>query len=283
MLATEKDSVAIIMRSKNEMPYIERSLSALKRQSFTHFTLYCVDSGSQDGSGDIARCYTDHFIEIKPEEYRPGPVLNMMIAHSKEPLIVLLNADAIPCSIDWLENMVRPIIENQADATFCRQIPRQDARFLVRYDYERAFDPRKIEPFFFSAVACAFRRVLWERHHFYEKGYSEDIAWAKTAREDEARICFLPEVQVEHSHNYTLEEIYRRGFIEGEAEYYIFKKRPSIIFEGYLCLKEIVRDFFYTLGKGRIWLIPYHILARLVKHAGFYAGKRQGGKRSGHI
>jgi len=283
MSDSARDKIAIIMRSKNEKPYLDEALESLNRQNFSDFTLYAIDSGSHDGSQKILRQYTDHLVEITPDAYLPGPVLNMMIEQAKEPIIVLLNADAIPQTHTWLENMVQPLLENQADATFCRQIPRPDAHFLVRYDYERAFDPQKMRASFFSAAACSFRRSLWEQHHFYEKGFSEDIEWAQAVRTSGARILYLPGPRVEHSHNYTIGEIYHRGYIEGEAEWYIFKRAPSIIETSYWCLREIIRDLLYTFKKARVWLIPYHIIVRCSKHIGLYAGRRQGVKNDGKI
>jgi glycosyltransferase involved in cell wall biosynthesis len=42
--------ISIIMRSKDEMPWIRQTLDALKNQSRQDFELICVDSGSTDGS-----------------------------------------------------------------------------------------------------------------------------------------------------------------------------------------------------------------------------------------
>ena len=75
--------VAIIVRSKNEMPHVRAALDMLKRQTFTDFELFAIDSGFTDGSLDLLReyCDADHLIEIPPEDYEPGKVLNDAIAY----------------------------------------------------------------------------------------------------------------------------------------------------------------------------------------------------------
>ena len=99
-------AVAIIMRSKDEQPYVEPTLAALAKQSYRAYTLYNVDSGSTDGTLGVVKAFNTNptlVFEIKPEEYVPGPVLNMMVAKTTEPIVVFLNADAIPQDEAWLE------------------------------------------------------------------------------------------------------------------------------------------------------------------------------------
>jgi len=89
--------IAIIMRSKNEMPYARRALAGLRSQRRKDWKLYAVDSGSTDGTLEEIQAYPPgQMIQIAPADYEPGPVLNRMVAMTTEPLIVLLNADAIP-------------------------------------------------------------------------------------------------------------------------------------------------------------------------------------------
>lgn len=282
---TSEVSVAVIMRSKNEQPHIERSLKALHQQNYRNFKLYNVDSGSTDGSFEAVQKWNPDqncIVLIKPEEYVPGKVLNAMVEKAAEPIIVLLNSDAVPMSNDWLSLLLNPILKGDADATMSRQISRKDAYFIVDYDYIRAYDPKNIKknPYFYSAVACAFRRELWEEVSFYTEGYSEDMHWSKVCQKKGARFQYVPESVVEHSHNYTYREHYTRRFVEAEADVEIFGYQQNLLLQGIQCIKELARDLFYALRKGRINTIPYNILYRVVAHKGIYDGLRQGnGKR----
>lgn len=279
--------VAIIMRSKNEQPHAERALESLLRQSFAGYVLYNVDSGSTDGSLEMLKRlspFPENIVEIAPEEYIPGRVLNKMIGGTEAPIIVLLNADCIPLSENWLDMMLQPIIDNDADAITARQVARPDAHFIVKYDLERAYGNRNIamnqDPFF-SAAACAFKRSLWEQQKFPEEGWGEDLVWAVKCKRRGARFGIAVDAAVEHSHNYTLKTLYRREFGHGIVQYQMLNARPSFLRQGFACLKHIVRDILHALREAKSTTIPYNILYRLTFHRAHYRGRRAGLHRRG--
>ena len=268
--------VAIVMRSKNEMPHLRAALGMLARQTFRDFDLSAVDSGSTDGSVEELLAHAASLRRISPEEYEPGRVLNQAIAQTGHPIVVLLNADAVPQSEDWLEKLLLPILGKQADAAFSRQIARPDARFVVAYDYERAYAPGNADPLFFSAAACAFRRELWESHPFREHGYAEDAAWARTCIENGARFRLAADSVVEHSHNYSLKGLFRKHYRQAIT----FGKVPNLGRQAARCVREIFRDFLHACRKLKFHTIPYNIAYRIAIHAGLYRGLRNGNRGS---
>jgi rhamnosyltransferase len=271
-------SVAIIMRSKNEMPYATAALERLFRQTWKDFILYNVDSGSTDGTVEQIRKYNSaRLVEISPKAYVPGKVLNEMIARTSESVIVFLNADAIPLDDEWLKRLLKPILDGEADAVMSKQTPRDDARFVVKYDYRRAYDPKNIKEEnedFFSAVACAFRRELWDARKFPESGYAEDLAWARECRLQGARFKLVLDSDVEHSHNYTIKELYRKKFRHGQTYKRIYGLQPGLFDQVYKCARELIRDFLYTLIRGRFGAIPYNMVYRITIYLALYKGAR---------
>jgi rhamnosyltransferase len=270
--------IALIMRAKNEMPHARQALAGLRQQTRTDWRLLAIDSGSTDGTLEELRAFPpDELVEIRPEEYEPGPVLNRMVAATSEPLIVLLNADAIPLNDRWLETLVRPVEEGRAEATMSVQVARPDADFIVAYDYARAYDSRNIKgenADFFSAVACCFRRELWQRHPFKEKGYSEDLAWARMCRKSGARFQLVPESRVEHSHNFTIAGLHQKRYRHGRAYVDIFDGRPELLRSILGCGKEMVRDFLYALRQGRLETVPFNVRYRFTIYRALYLGLR---------
>lgn len=264
-------SVAIIMRAKDEMPYAQKALERLRQQTFQSFDLYAVDSGSTDGTLQALEESNSDLTQIDPGAYVPGKVMNQAIARTHHEIIVLLNADAIPQATDWLEKLILPIIGNKADATFSKQIARPDAKFIVKYDYERAYNTAKVQAGFFSAVACAFKRELWEKHAFREEGYAEDVAWAETCQADGARFQLLENSIVEHSHNYTLPGLLKKRYRQALT----FDEIPSLGKQTFKCLREMVRDLLYTLAKFKWYTIPYNMAYRITIHRGFYQGLKK--------
>ncbi len=271
-------SIAIIMRAKNEMPHVHAALETLHRQTFRGFELFATDSGSTDGTlGELRKyCASDHLTQIPPENYVPGKVLNEAIARTRHEIIVLLNADAIPRSNTWLEQLIQPILADDADATFSRQVARPDARFIVAYDYQRAYAPETPDDHFFSAAACAFKRELWERHKFQKQGFAEDSIWATTCRMFNARFQLVPESEVEHSHNYSMKELFRKRFRHGNSFAKIHGETSPLGHRLYFCVRELVRDFIFACRQRQFRTIPYNIAYRVTIHAGLHRGIKEG-------
>jgi len=271
-------STAIIMRARNEMPYVQRVLDMLQRQGFRDYVLYAVDSGSDDGTFEAlqAACPPERLERIPPESYAPGKVINHAIERTEQDVVVLLNADAVPLSEHFLEILLGPLQRGKADAVFARQRARPDARFIVAYDYQRAYASAHMAPDFFSAVACAFKRPLWERHRFRPEGYAEDLAWARSCMADGARFCFVPEAEVEHSHNYTLKALYRKR----RRQAVTFDDQPHLPGRIGSCLREMGRDLLHACRKWRPDTIPYNLAYRLVIHTAIHQGLKEAGRRS---
>jgi rhamnosyltransferase len=269
-------TTAIIMRSKDEMPYAVTALERLAGQTWKDWTLYNVDSGSKDGTLDVVRKFNpDRLTEIPPAAYVPGKVLNEMIARTREEFIVFLNADAIPLNAYWLERLLRPLLDGTADATMSKQHARAEARFVVNYDYRRAYDPKNIKAEnedFFSAVACAFRRSWWERIKFPESGYAEDLAWAKACREQGARLKLVLDSEVEHSHNYTLKGLYTKKLRHGQTYHRMYGRQPRLVAQTLACLREIIRDGLYACRRLKPFTIPYNLAYRIVIHLALHNG-----------
>ncbi|MDP1835573.1 MAG: glycosyltransferase family A protein [Chlamydiales bacterium] len=286
MSPASQPAVAIIMRSKNEMPYTEAVFDALDAQTYRNFVLYNVDSGSTDGTIELVHeKNTDRskIIEIAPDDYVPGKVLNMMIEQAAERIIVFLNADAIPQSNQWLENLLQPILSGEVDGTMSRQVAREDAHFIVKQDYIRAYDPIRfpggILEDFFSAVACAFKKELWEETKFYTTGYAEDLAWCRECQAKGRRFKLVADSVVEHSHNYSLKGLYRKRYRQGVAFGYIYGTAPNGLARLYQVSKEIIRDTINAVKDLQPHTIPYNLLYRSAIHLGYHQGNREGLKR----
>jgi rhamnosyltransferase len=275
--------VAVIMRSKNEMPYLPEAIASLHRQTFRDIELFAIDSGSTDGSVAVLQQSLDaeHLIQIASKEYVPGKVLNEMTARTTQEFVVFQNADAIFQSDDALEKLLRPLLSGEADAVMSAQITRPDAKFIVTYDYLRAYDPKNIKgdnEDFFSAVTCAFRRDLWEKIKIPDIGYAEDVAWAKLCRAAGARFKLVADSVVEHSHNYTLKGLYRKKFRHGVTFAQTYGRRATLFSQTLELCKEWARDLFYAVRKGRLDTIPYNIAYRAVIHTGLYRGLKEGSR-----
>jgi rhamnosyltransferase len=208
-----------------------------------------------------------------------------MVRAAAGDIVVFDNSDAVPAGRDWLAELVRPLLEapGKARASFANQLPRADARALVRKDHERAFGDGKVQAtwrFFFSLASAATWKRLLEESPFDEAiRYSEDVEWAwrNSRREREpVEIVYCPRARVEHSHNYTLKELARRFRGEGTADRAIFGDRPPLAREVAGAARETLRDWAWLAKRPRDWgEIPAAPVRRLVQRVSHWRGTRE--------
>jgi rhamnosyltransferase len=229
---TRKPRAAVILRCKNNAWVIDRTLVALAAQTFTDFELVVVDSGSTDTTLELASAYPHRLIQIRPEDYIPGKVLNQAISQTDAELILFVNADCVLATPQSLENLVAAFDDCEVQAAFGRQVPRPEAEAGVRRDYELAFPTSGPAPEWMtlSLPIAGMRRSAWEAQPFYTDSWgSEDTHWGLNLKKRGGKIAYVPSAVAMHSHNYTLPQLYGRRFIEGEADAFIYGGGDSVL------------------------------------------------------
>src|SRR5262249_15118433 len=143
----------------NEMPYTAQTLAALAQQKKPSARILFIDCHSTDGSRETAARAGVELLDLPPESYIPGRVLNMGMERTRSEVVAFVNADAIPRTDDALNRLVRPLLSDpDAAAAYGRQVARPDADALTRSDYDRAFGSTalvtRFGPFFSMAASA---------------------------------------------------------------------------------------------------------------------------------
>jgi rhamnosyltransferase len=229
MSKVDTGPIEVVVRCKNEMPHVERTLSTLVECGAR---VLFVDSGSTDGSLECAEHAGVEIVRIAPESYVPGRVLNDAMKRTRGEIVAFVNADAVPLGRDAVSDLVARC-QWGAAAAFGRQLPRADARPLTKTDYARAFPDGPHDPKlgrFFSMAASAIRRDVWNALPFDERlRFSEDVDWTMRLRALGFTIDYVPRARFEHSHDYDVDAMRRRMRGEGEAESRIQRRAgPSV-------------------------------------------------------
>jgi glycosyltransferase involved in cell wall biosynthesis len=278
-------NISVVIRSKNDVDLIGQTLSAIRPAWPEPVEIISLDSGSTDGTRSVVEEVADLMLNVNPESYVPGVVLNRGAREATGDIVVFLNSDCVPADLNWLKALVAPILAGDADATFGQQLPRDDAWLVVAKDNERAFgDGRESAGWhhFFSVAVSAFRReVVLERPFPEEVQYSEDLAWFWQNRA-EVRVRYVPEARVVHSHNYPPEALWKRFKGEGRADAVIFADElpPNARLPRALLSagREVLRDWTYTGRRGALRealrAVPYRFIQRLAYWHGVGEGRR---------
>ena len=270
--------ISVLMRSHNDINYVRQTVEALLAQEVDDIVeIVSCDDHSTDGTGEyLAGVESIRRIFPPPGKYVPGKTLNHMISQARGEYIVFNNADAIPQHKEYLKNLVAPLKDESVNCVFSNQLARQDAFAVVRKDYERAFGDGSISRNwhkFFSLVSSGFRKAELLEHPFDETfQYSEDSQWVNRR---EVNIVYVADAIVEHSHNYTLQEVKKRFFNEGVADKQMGKKTPGLLRTWKSIFAETLRDWLYLLKNGAIKEFFYAPRYRYMQKMSYVRGSRQ--------
>jgi rhamnosyltransferase len=270
------------MRTKNNEDVVHQALAGLHAQAFRDFELIVIDSGSTDRTIEMVRSYPCKLIQIRPEEYYPGPVLNRAAARACGEVLVFQNSDVVPLTSETLGRLVAPFADAAVQATFARQLPRPEAHTWVRRDYEVAFPAQGEAPAWlpFSLPLAAMRRSAWARRPFYDAAWgSEDTEWGVRARAAGEVVRYVPDALVMHSHNYTLRQLVGRRFIEGEADAFIFGGAVGALASLGRWARSMAADVRAHWHAGDLAGMLAALPRRAVYHHAYWRGRAHGARR----
>lgn len=285
MASSHEPLVSVILRSFNEAWALRDTLPALQRQHYGNWELIVIDSGSSDGSVELLRAAKpSHFLQILPQDYQPGRVLNEGMRLARGAFGIFLNADATPLGPDWLGPLVHELMNPRVAAVYSRQVPRPGCRAVFARDYDRCFGPHRESArwdHFFSMVGSGIRRDIWQRRGFLESlQYSEDDEYTRWCRSQGYLVSYCPQSVVMHSHNYTPRQAYKRSFGEAWALAAVWDRPPSsfswprTVLLGWLA--DVSRDFKYCLVTGRLREWPHALRIRWMQRRARLVGFRAG-------
>lgn len=279
--------ICVVVRTRDDEPFLQTTLERVRAQAVpTQVLVMSNNSGNRPPQPHILKL-ADRVVLIPDGEYRPGAVLNQAMEITSSEIVVFLNADCVPQNSGWLKELVSPIQDREADITFGCQVPRANCYPPLARDTTETFgDGRHQERWrnCFSMALSALRRDVWESVRFDpDLRYSEDIAWSLSVKSRGFKVQYTAHSVVEHSHNYTLAQFYRRQKGEGVAEASIFtwnRWRSSLLRYSLLPLfRQVWRDTMFCLSQNRPgWVlasIAYRVVGTLGRRRGFLQGRRK--------
>ena len=126
----------------NGARYLEEVLSAIRSQSLDRdIELLVVDSGSTDGSVDIAKSFDAVLHEISRAEFSHGDTRNLIMRLAEGDHVAFLTQDATPADDGWLAALLEGF-EQAPDvaAVFGPHVARPDAPHMIARELEQHFE-----------------------------------------------------------------------------------------------------------------------------------------------
>lgn len=213
---------SIVVRSFNEARHLPRLIEGIRSQGYRDYETILVDSGSVDGTLDIARDSFDQVLQIDSHDFTFGYSLNRGIAAAKGRFVAIVSAHTYPADEGWLEALVAPLADDEVALTYGRQLPVPETKPSEAREFEELFGTeRRVQrapEYYCNNANAAIRRELWEQHPYEESLTGvEDQAWAKHWLDRGRVIVYEPAAAIHHIHEETWSQIERRYYREAVA------------------------------------------------------------------
>jgi rhamnosyltransferase len=200
------------------------------------YEVLVVDSGSTDGTAELARRYGVRVHRIPRAAFNHGVTRNTGISLSCGEYVALIVQDALPLDTWWLAAMVENLDRDELIAgVYGRQIPRPESGALTRAlvnswataglerreqfagtsGLYRKMPPRERRLLAtFDNVSSCLRRSVWEKIPFEQTGFGEDLQWGTRVIEAGYKLVYEPRSAVFHSHERGALYDLRRNYVD---------------------------------------------------------------------
>jgi rhamnosyltransferase len=283
--------ISVVIPVKNGGVDLVRCLSAIEGQQVDdEVEVVVVDSGSEDGSVDLARGSGARVYEIPPSEFHHGRTRNFGAREARGDVLVFTSQDAYAANDSWLATLSDPLRSDGTVAgVYGRQLPHDTATPPERYFLDFLYGPRRrvqrigqaddlaFESTLFSNVNSAMARSTWVEFPFAEDiVMSEDQEWSRRVLLAGRAVVYEPDAAVYHSHAYTLGGAMRRFFDSGASaeRSYVGESRSSKSALWHAAARYARGEFAWLWGTGQRRWIPYALAYELAKFAGLQLGRR---------
>lgn len=271
---------SIVIRTLNEAEYLEDLLLMIARQTLRDLTcdVVLIDSGSTDGTVEIARDHGCRITTITKQEFSFGRSLNRGCDFATGDILVFISGHCVPVDDHWLQRLCQPLIDGVASYSYGRQVGDDDSNFSERRIFAKYFPEVSQIPqegFFCNNANSAVTRTAWDAARFDEELTGlEDMALAKVLVGQGHKVAYVAEAPVFHHHRESWAQVRRRFEREAIALQQIM---PEVQLSRWDVIRYIVSSVLmdwqsaarHTKLAAHFWPILRY---RIAQYTGSYAG-----------
>jgi rhamnosyltransferase len=283
--------ISVVIPVKDGRADLARCLDAIARQQVDEeVEVVVVDSGSLDGSVEVAQRYGARVHEIAPEEFNHGRTRNLGAELAGGDVLAFTSQDAFAADEHWLALLVAPLRSDpEVGGVYGRQLPHEGATPPEQYFLDFLYGPEPrvqhwegpgqptFEATLFSNVNAAIPRAVWSEFRFADDLImSEDQEWSRRVLLAGRALVYEPRAVVHHSHAYTVAGAFRRFFDSGvsaERSYASGGAAPGSALRG-AAARYARGEVEWLWRTGRRRWIPYAAAYELAKFSGLQLGRR---------
>jgi threonine dehydrogenase-like Zn-dependent dehydrogenase/GT2 family glycosyltransferase len=247
--------VSIVIRTLNESKYLGQLLVSIQNQTYKNTEIILVDSGSTDGTIEIAKKMNHKVLEIEQDDFTFGYAINHGIQNSTGDLICIISAHTLPATDLWLEELVSGFYQTTSNGqialSYGKQLGNEQSNYSEIRDFSRMYGEKeqiqKKPDYFCNNANSMILKKLWSEHPFDEALTGlEDLEWAKFWMDKGYNIVYKPNASVYHFHSEKADQIKRRFWREAIAARSIgvfpaWKIISQIPFQTYLFFADILQ------------------------------------------
>jgi len=272
-------TVSIVIRALNEAPHIGRLLASLAAQTVMADEVILVDSGSVDGTAEIAEQFDCKVLHMPPSEFTFGRSLNWGCSSAKGEVLVFVSAHVYPLQPDWLAKLIEPFEHEQIGLSYGGQTGDHRSNFAEIQLLKRWFPDtgtlQQEDPFCNNAN-CAIRRTLWETNPYDESLPGlEDLAFARQIQALGHHVAYVPDARIAHVHEEGIRQTLNRYRREAMAYNHIFGGTSITLPKAIqLAITNIGTDTTAAVRQREIAQILPAAAFRVAQFSGAYLGQR---------